>query len=119
MGERRPERVAHLVQAEVAAWLLRDAKDPRLQQVTVTGVRMSPDLRHARVFVRTLGDADQPALLRALARAAHAVRGALGRSLALRVTPEIRFEYDEAPDRAARLDALLRGERPADDEDGE
>jgi ribosome-binding factor A len=54
MAERRPERVAHLVQAELARWLLREAGDPRLQQVTITDVRMSPDLRLARVYVRTL-----------------------------------------------------------------
>ena len=52
MAERRPERVAHLVQAELARWLLREAGDPRLQQVTITDVRMSPDLRLARVYER-------------------------------------------------------------------
>ncbi|HZP42615.1 MAG TPA: 30S ribosome-binding factor RbfA [Candidatus Binatia bacterium] len=119
MGERRPERVAHLVQAEIAGWLLRDAKDPRLQRVTVTGVRMSPDLRHARVFVRTLGGRDRAEALRALGGAGHALRGAVARALALRVTPELHFEWDATPDRAARVDALLRGDRPGDDEGSE
>ena len=118
MAERRLERVAHLIQAELAAWFLRDAKDPRLQQVTVTGVRMTPDLRLARVYVRTLRDEDPAPTLQALGRATHALRGAIGRSLGLRVTPELRFEYDRAPDRARRIDDLLRSTTPPrDDED--
>src|SRR5205809_500852 len=71
MAERRPERVAHLVQAELATLFLRVANDPRLRDLTVTAVRMSADLRVAHVYVRTLGDtADARAgPLRALARA--------------------------------------------------
>ena len=78
MAERRPERVAHLVQAELATVFLREANDPRLRDLTVTAVRMSADLRVARVYVRTLGDtADARAgALRALARAASAPRSA-------------------------------------------
>ncbi len=120
MAERRPERVAHLVQAELAALFLRGTNDPRLHDVTVTGVRMSPDLRVARIFVRTLGGVDaRPAAMKALARAAHFLRGEVGRALGLRVTPELRFEYDTTPDTAQRVEDLLRGAtRPEDEEDG-
>ena len=84
MAERRPERVAHLVQAELARLFLRGTNDPRLDGVTVTEVRMTPDLRVARVYVRTLGPAGtQAATMRALARAAHFLRGEVGRALAL------------------------------------
>jgi ribosome-binding factor A len=114
MAERRPERVAHLVQAELARLFLREAKDPRLREVTVTGVRMSPDLRLARVFFRTLGDATaRSATEQALGRAAAFLKGQVGRGLGLRVTPELRFEYDTTPDQAQRLDDLLRVSRPA------
>ena len=113
MGERRPERVAHLVQAELARLLLRGTNDPRLRDVTVTAVRMSPDLRVARVFVRSLAGAETSAeVLRAFARAAHFLRGEVGRALGLRVTPELRFEYDTVPDTAQRIDDLLRGQAP-------
>jgi ribosome-binding factor A len=109
MAERRPARVAHLVQAELAASLLRAAKDPRLQQVTVTDVRMSPDLRVAHVFVRTLAPSEaQGATLRALVRATPFLRGEIGRALGLRVTPELRFAWDTMPDTARRLEELLR-----------
>ena len=113
MGERRPERVAHLVQAELGRLFLRGTNDPRLHGVTVTGVRMSPDLRVARVWVRVLDDpAARPDVLRALARAARFLRGEVGRALGLRVSPELRFEYDTTPDTARRLDDLLRGGGP-------
>ena len=118
MAERRPERVAHLVQAELAALFLRQANDPRLRDLTVTAVRMSADLRVARVYVRTLGDtADARAgALRALARAATFLRGRVGRALGLRVTPELRFEYDTQPDTARRVDDLLRAAKDGDAE---
>jgi ribosome-binding factor A len=117
MGERRPERVGHLVQAELARLFLREARDPRLRQVAVTAVHMTPDLRLARVFFRTLGDPEErPATLRALRKAAPYLRGELGRGLGLRVAPELRFEYDAAPDTARRLDELLRSAAPPRDE---
>ena len=119
MAERRPERVAHLVQAELAALLLRQANDPRLRDLTVTAVRMSSDLRVARVYVRTLVDtADaRAAALRALARAATFLRGQVGRALGLRVTPELRFEYDTQPDIARRVDDLLRAAAARDEDE--
>jgi ribosome-binding factor A len=119
MAERRPERVGHLVQAELANWLLREATDPRLRAVTVTGVRMSRDLRVARIYVRSLGAEEPAATLRALGRAAHAMRGALGHGLGLRVTPELRFQHDATPDQAARVETLLRASRPRGDAGGE
>ena len=120
MAERRPERVAHLVQSELAHLLIRDVKDPRLRLVTVTAVKMTPDLRVARVYVRTLAaGAEVEPMMRALGRAAHFLRGEVGRALGLRVTPELRFEYDTTPDTARRLDDLLRGASAARDEDDE
>ena len=118
MAERRPERVAHLVQAELATLFLREANDPRLRDLTVTAVRMSADLRVARVYVRTLGDTvdARAAALRALARAATFLRGRVGRALGLRVTPELRFEYDTQPDTARRVDDLLRAAKDGDAE---
>ena len=117
MAERRPERVAHLLQAKLAELLLR-AGDPRLHDVTLTGVRMSSDLRVAWVYVRALaGPTARDATLRALGRAAHFLRGELGRALGLRVTPELRFEYDTVPDTAQRVDDLLRGTAPPDEDE--
>src|SRR5262249_2615900 len=109
MAERRPERGAHLVQSGLAGGVPRGAGGTRLQQVTITGVRMSPDLRLARVYVRTLAGPEAGAeAVRALRHGASHLRTVLGRELGLRVTPELRFEYDATPDRAQRVDELLR-----------
>ena len=118
MAERRPERVAHLVQSELARLLIRDVKDPRLRLVTVTAVKMTPDLRVARVYVRTLEEgADHGDVIRGLQRATPFLRGQVGRALGLRVTPELRFEWDALPDTARRLDELLRSGAPRDDDE--
>jgi ribosome-binding factor A len=118
MAERRPERVAHLVQSELARLLIRDVKDPRLRLVTVTAVKMTPDLRVARVYVRTLEEsADHGDVIRGLQRATPFLRGEVGRALGLRVTPELRFEWDALPDTARRLDELLRAGAPRDDDE--
>jgi ribosome-binding factor A len=108
--ERRPERVAQLLHAELAQLLLRGLHDPRLRDVHVTAVRMTPDLRLARIFVRTLeGPATAPAALAGFERAAPFIRGRVGRTLGLRYVPELRFEYDTVVDTAARMEAALAG----------
>jgi ribosome-binding factor A len=108
MADRRPERVAHLVQAELARVLLRDVRDPRLHDVAITAVRMTADLRLARVYFRTFAGASTAADAgAALARATPFLRGAVGRAIGMRVTPELRFEFDGLPDTARRLDELL------------
>ncbi len=120
MGEHRRERVAHLIQIELARLLLREARDPRLRAVTLTGVRVTADLRMARVYFRTLTPEATPReTAQALGRATPFLRSALGRALAMRATPELRFEYDTMPDTARRLDALLGEVRPAPDDDDE
>lgn len=115
MAQRRLERVGHLVQAELARLLLTSAKDPRLQAVNVTGVRMSADLKHAWVYFRTLAPdpAGHDETRKALERAAPFLRGEVGRALGTRAVPDLHFEYDQTPDTARRLDELLRPS-PAD-----
>ena len=97
--------------------LLREAKDPRLSTVTISAVRLTADLRQARVYYRVLGDVGEVAVIqRALERATPFLRTAAGRSLGLRVTPALQFEYDTTPDTARRVDELLRGMSGEDDE---
>ncbi len=120
MAEHRKDRVAHLIQAELARLLLREAHDPRLQAVTITAVRVTADLRVAHVYFRTLTiEATPHETERALARAMPFLRSGLGRTLGMRVTPELRFEYDTTPDSARRVDSLLDEMRRESEEDGE
>ncbi|MCH9019751.1 MAG: 30S ribosome-binding factor RbfA [Proteobacteria bacterium] len=96
-------------------------RDPALKDasVTVTEVRISPDLRNATAFVTPLGGGDATELLAALARAAPYVRGQIGRMMRLRFTPAIAFELDTSFDRVSYIDALLRRPAVAADLDGE
>jgi ribosome-binding factor A len=119
---RRAERVAESIRAEVATFLAEDAKDPRIVGlVTVTGVDVTRDLRHARVFVSIMGsDEERQATLAGLSSAASHLRSRIGRALRLRIAPEITFRYDESIARAAKIEALLaelRAPPPPRDDD--
>ncbi len=87
----------------------REFRDPDLAaaEVTVTEVRVSPDLRNATAFVTRLGRTDVGLLLPALSRAAPFLRGQLARALRLRVAPEVSFQADTSLDYAMHVDALL------------
>ena len=92
-------------------------RDPDLQgiAVTVTEVRMSPDLRHAVAFVLPFGGGDAGALVKALTRAAGYLRSQLAHEVRLRFLPELVFAADASFDRAAELDRLLHSPAVARD----
>jgi ribosome-binding factor A len=87
----------------------RDFRDPELAeaQVTVTEVRIGPDLKHAVAFVARLGRTDIDALLPALKRAAPFLRAQVAHALRLKFAPELTFQSDHALDEAAKIDRLL------------
>ena len=114
---RRTERVGEAVQGLIAELLLREIKDPRIGLVTVTAVKVSPDLRHARVYFSCLGDAARRTeTLRGLTSAAGFMRTQVARSLKLRVAPEIVFEFDPSLEQAERISRLLKDTPPGDSE---
>ena len=85
-----------------------DLKDPRVGFVTVTDVRTSADLRHARVYVSVLGDAEQRRASLDGLRSAHGfLQSRLASELRLKRTPTLEFSYDDTTDRAMRVDALI------------
>jgi ribosome-binding factor A len=106
---RRHDRVAEAIREEVARFLADGVKDPRVRAlVTVTGVDVTRDLRHARVFVSVLGtEAEKEDAFTGLSSLAAHLRGRIGRALRLRVAPEIAFRPDESVARAARIESLL------------
>jgi ribosome-binding factor A len=117
---RRPDRVAAAIREEVAKFLAEGVKDPRVVGlVTVTGVDVTRDLRHAKVYVSILGsDAERAATLDGLASAASHLRPHIGRALRLRLAPEIQFQLDQSVAHAARIETLLaqiNDARAADD----
>lgn len=117
---RRADRVGEAIREEVARFLNEGAKDPRLVGlVTVTGVEVSRDLRHARVFVTILGsDSERAASIDALDSMKGHLRSRLAKSLRLRVAPELGFRLDDSVARAARIESLLaevREKKPGDE----
>jgi ribosome-binding factor A len=109
---RRSERVAELVLRELSAMLIKDLKDPRLRGVTLTGVSMADDLRHGRVFFSHIeGAAKSASAIGGFKSASGFIRREIGRTLSLRYTPDLDFEFDPGPERAARIGELLRESR--------
>ena len=109
----RADRVGEQIQRTVAALLIKDLKDPRLEQVTITGVKMTRDLRIARIYFATAANAadTREAALEGFNSAAGFIRKAL-RELGLRYLPELFFHYDTSLDYAAHIDALLKTIQP-------
>ena len=107
---RRPQRVAEAIREVAASFLQEEARDPRIGFVTVTAVRVTPDLKRAIVTFVAHGDAQaQEAALEGLTHAAAAVRRRLGGRLRLRTVPEVVFEPDRGMDHAQRIAQLLAG----------
>ncbi len=104
----RALRVADLIRRELSHLLLRDVKDPRLQAVVVTGVTLSPDLRHATVRFSCPTPEARTAAADGLASAVGFLRHSLGRTLHLRYAPEMVFEADDSVDKSLHIDALLK-----------
>jgi len=105
---RRSERVAVLVQQELSTLLMREVKDPLLRQLTLTGVKMTPDLRMARVYyVPLVEGADSKTIEAGLERAKGFLRRQLGQRLKLRHVPSLHFHYDESLNRGRRMNQLL------------
>jgi ribosome-binding factor A len=120
---RRAERVAEAIRAEVATFLTEGAKDPRIVGfVTVTGVDVTHDLRHAKIFVSVMGsDEEHQRTLEGLASLASHLRSRLAKSLTLRFAPELEFRHDPSVARAARIETLLaqvKDARKAPDDEG-
>jgi ribosome-binding factor A len=106
---KRAERLGELILEEVSNLLRREIKDPRIGFVTFTRVEVSDDLRHAKVFVSSLGaETEKARALQGLASATGYIRRHLGRALHLRYTPEITFMPDESLVHGAKIAQLLR-----------
>ena len=105
----RSIRVADQIQRELALMVAREVADPRVGDVTVSGVDLSPDMRHAKVLVTPGRATDGDASVLALNRAAGFLRSRLGRRVRMRRVPRLVFEHDRTLEYALRIDALLDG----------
>ncbi len=129
----RGQRVADQIQRELATLIQLEVSDPRVGMVSVTGVDVSRDLAHARVFVTVLntpsasdeandalsspGDLDKLEVeenLKALNQAAGYLRTLLAKRLALRSVPKLQFRYDSSIENGAQLSSLIDSALKAD-----
>ncbi len=117
---RRPVRVGEMIRMEICELLLRGLRDPRIGLTTVTEVKMSPDLRQARVYISVLGDTEErQKTLDCLNSAASHIRHEIGARLRLRSTPELHFFYDESIEYGARIEELIQKTKHPSDSSGE
>ncbi len=102
MKAKRLNRVAELLKEEISDIILKEMSDPRTEFVSITRVKVSPDLRHADVFFSVFGskldseddESNPDATLDALSKASGYIRGMLGKKIRIRYIPQLRFHYD-------------------------
>jgi ribosome-binding factor A len=116
----RPARVAEEFRHELSSILARGLKDPRITGfVTLTGAKMSPDLKEIAVYVSIHAEeAERERTLEGLQAAATYLQREVARSLRLRHTPHLRFVYDESVERGDRIERLLKEARAKDSQSG-
>lgn len=107
-SSKRPRQVADMIQRELALALRQEIKDPRLTDVSITDVVLSPDLRLAKVYFALVKDIELPAALAALTNAAGHFRHIIATHIKLRYTPVLKFYYDETITHAERLARLIQ-----------
>jgi ribosome-binding factor A len=104
----RPDRVGEQIRQLLSESLAREVHDPGVGFVTLTRVRMSPDLQVARIFYTSIGDDKARAeTRRALDRATPFLRRQVGRQLRLRRVPELHFQFDESVESQERIERIL------------
>ena len=108
MSTARLARIADQIQRELSELIRLELRDPRVKLVTVTGVELSRDQSHAKVYFTTLGTAEEgEACGEGLAHAAGFLRTGLAHRLTTRKVPELHFAYDESVERGVRLSQLI------------
>ena len=120
MAQSRTQRIESEIQRVLAALIAREVKDPRVGNVTITGVSVASDMGSARVFFTPFASRNPPEqVATGLARAAGYLRGELGRRLGLRHAPRLEFVFDDSVEGAARLTRLISDAVASDHPAGE
>ena len=109
MSSNRPERVAEAIRDELSRLIARDVRDPAVGFITLTSVKVAPDLQLARVYYTSMGDAKAlRETARALERAMPFLRRQIAQRLRLRRVPELQFFYDESVAQHDRIEQILQ-----------
>ncbi|MFQ5682600.1 MAG: 30S ribosome-binding factor RbfA [Candidatus Binatia bacterium] len=109
MDYKRSDRVGELLLEIISQLLTREVHDPRVGPLNLTGVHLSGDLKHARIYFSLFGDTKKKAeVLSGLKSATGFIRGKVGKELKLRFVPTIEFVYDDTQDQAQHIEDLLQ-----------
>ncbi len=112
MEYKRSERVADLIHQEIAELLLRRVKDPRISGVTLTGVELTDDLQHAKVFYCISGSNPDESVKKSVAagldKAKGFIRQELGKRMHMKHLPQIDFRYDSSFEYGEKIERLLK-----------
>jgi len=118
MEFKRADRVADLIKLEIAEILRREAHDPRIANITVTDVKLTDDLRSARIYVVELGkDRMSDEVGQGLAKAKGFLKRELGKRLQLRYVPELSFFHDPSFEYGSKIEKLLQEIRKDEPDD--
>ena len=113
----RARKLAERIKVLVAEALERAVKDPDLGFVTITDVKVTPDLQHSTIYYTVYGSAEDKERSSAIIeRNRGRIRGEVGRGLSIRLTPTVEFELDEVQDNAAHLNDLLAEAKARDEQ---
>ncbi|MDR2195758.1 MAG: 30S ribosome-binding factor RbfA [Gallionellaceae bacterium] len=102
----RTDRISEQIQRELAELLRLEVRDPRVRMVTLTGVDVSRDYSHAKIYYTTL-QGESPEVQQGLERASGFLRSQVAHAMKLRVTPQLHFVYDASVERGAHLSQLI------------
>ena len=114
----RTQRVSHFLHEELARLLQSTVRDPRVQEVNLTGVEVSRDLSHAKVFFTLMNDAsieECAEVTAVLSKVSGFLRSELAKASTMRTVPRISFRFDESVGRGRDMETLLREVRRADE----
>ena len=115
----RTQRVSHSLHEELARLLQSTVRDPRVQEVNLTGVEVSRDLSHAKVFFTLMSDAsseERAEVTAVLSKVSGFLRSELAKASTMRTVPRISFRFDESVGRGRDMETLLREVRRADEQ---
>jgi len=115
----RTQRVSHFLHEELARLLQSSVRDPRVQEVNLTGVEVSRDLSHAKVFFTLMNDAspeERAEVTAVLSKVSGFLRSELAKASAMRTVPRLSFRFDESVGRGRDMESLLREVRQADEQ---
>ncbi len=117
---RRADRVANLIQAEIAQMLERELRDPRLKKVTITRVSLTDDLKLARVYFSLIGTKEEKEQARqGFYRAKGLIKRMIGERIYLKFVPEIEFFFDQSLEYSQKIEELIHKIHEKDESDSE